>query len=153
MSFENLLSPKAPGLERAEIVRRCEDLLKFSSCHGPDVSLVRELCSPDIVCEFVGDKSRIPYAGRHVGIDTLERIIRSIAVDFEQLGYAIREIIVDGGRIAVRRTVEWRHRGTGCRGLVELADFARFEDGLIVDFIEYRDTITILSMAGEMSAR
>jgi ketosteroid isomerase-like protein len=69
-------------------------------------------------------------------------------VDFEQLDHVIREIIVDGGRVAVRRTVEWRHRGTGRRGLVELADFARFEDGLIVEVIEFRDTITILSMAG-----
>jgi ketosteroid isomerase-like protein len=148
MSFENLLSPKPPGLSRAEIVERCESLLKFPNSHGPDVALVRRLCAPDIVCEFVGDKSRIPYAGRHVGVETLARILCSIAVDFEQLDHVIREIIVDGGRVAVRRTVEWRHRGTGRRGLVELADFARFEDGLIVEVIEFRDTITILSMAG-----
>jgi ketosteroid isomerase-like protein len=148
MSFENLLAPIPPRLERAEIVRRCESLLKFSGFYGPDPSRVRRLCAPDIVCEFIGDRSRIPYAGRHVGIETLVRILRSIAVDFEQLDYEIGEIIVDGGRVAVRRTVEWRHRGTGRRGLVELADFARIENGLIVELVEFRDSIKILSMAG-----
>jgi ketosteroid isomerase-like protein len=148
MSFENLLSPKPPRLDRAEIVQRCESLLKSSTSYGPDVAIMRRLCAPDIVCEFIGDKSRIPYAGRHVGVETLERILRSISVDFEQLDHTTGEIIVDGGRVAVRRTVEWRHRGTGRRGLVELADFARIEDGLIVELIEFRDSITILSMAG-----
>jgi ketosteroid isomerase-like protein len=153
MSFEKLLSPKPPGIDRDEIVRRSEALLNFPNLHGPDVSLVREICSPDIVCEFIGDKSRIPYAGRHAGVETLARILRSIAIDFEQLNHSIQEMIVDGGRVAVRRTVEWRHRGTGRRGLVELADFARFEEGLIVEFVEFRDSITMLSMAGQMGYR
>jgi ketosteroid isomerase-like protein len=153
MSFENLLSPRPPGLDRDEIVRRAEALLNFPNLLGPDVALLRELCSRDIVCEFVGDKSRIPYAGRHVGIDVLERILRSVAIDFEQLNHSIQEVIVDGGRAAARRTVEWRHRGTGRRGLVELADFARFEDGLIVELVEFRDSITMLSIAGETEQR
>jgi len=148
MSFENLLTPRPPGMDRCEIIRRCESLLRFPDLRGPNLMLLRDLCSPDIVCEFVGDKSRIPYAGRHTGVDTLERIIRTIAIDFEQLDQTIWEILVDGGRVASRRTVEWRHRGTGRRGLVELADFARIEDGLIVEIIEFRDSITILSMAG-----
>jgi ketosteroid isomerase-like protein len=148
MSFEKLLSPRLPGIGRDEILRRAKALLSFPNLLGPDISLIRELCSPDIICEFIGDKSRIPYAGRHKGIDTFERILRQIATEFEQLNHSIQEILVDGGRVAVRRTVQWRHRGTGRRGLVELADFARFEDGFIVELVEFRDSITMLSMAG-----
>jgi ketosteroid isomerase-like protein len=148
MAFENLLSPRPPGLDRREIIRRCEAFLTFPDLRGPDPALIRELCSQDVVSEFIGDRMRIPYAGRHVGVETLERIIRTIAIDFEQLDQTIWEILVDGGRVAARRTVEWRHRGTGRRGLVELADFARVEDGLIVELVEFRDSITILSMAG-----
>lgn len=56
------------------------------------------------------------------------------------------EAVIDGGSVAVRRTVEWRHRGTGRRGIVELADFLRFEDGLIVEIVEYRDSVALMRM-------
>lgn len=151
MPFQQLLSQKPPGLNRDEIVDRV-NLLALHASTGHDLDAVRRLCAPDIVCEFVGDKSRISYAGRHVGVETLASILRTINIDFEQLNYALSDMIVDGGRVAVRRTVEWRHRGTGRRGLVELADFARFEHGLMVEFVEYRDSIAILSMQGESDA-
>ena len=84
---------------------------------------MRKYYSPDIVCEFVGHRARIPYAGRHVGVEAVINIVRGINVDFEQLDNALSDILVDGGRLACRRTVQWRHRGTGRRGLVELAEF------------------------------
>lgn len=150
MIFEEFLSARPSGLDREEIVRRVT-LLAFHPSDKNDFRSIRELYSPDVVCEFVGDKSRIPYAGRHVGIEALISIVRSITIDFEQLNHCVTGIIVDGGRVAVRRSVEWRHRGTGRRGRVDLADFARFENGVIVEMVEFRDTITILSMQGEPS--
>lgn len=150
MIFEEFLSARPSGLDREEIVRRVT-LLAMLPSDKKDYQLIRDLYSPDVVCEFIGDKSRIPYAGRHIGIEALINIVRAISIDFEQLNHSISDLIVDGGRIAVRRTVEWRHRGTGRRGSVDLADFARFEDGRIVEMIEFRDSITILSMQGEPS--
>jgi ketosteroid isomerase-like protein len=85
-----------------------------------------------------------------VGVEAVINIVRGINVDFEQLNNELSDILVDGGRLACRRTVKWRHRGTGRRGLVELAEFVRFEDGLIVELIEYRDSVTILEMQGEL---
>ena len=35
----------------------------------------------------------------------------------------------------------------------DLADFVRFEDGLIVELIEFRDSVTLLEMQGEMGPR
>jgi ketosteroid isomerase-like protein len=150
MLFEKLLSNGSPGLSRDEIVRRVKILAAKPSPEN-DFRAIRDLFSADVVCEFVGDKSRISYAGRHVGVDALIAIIRNIVTDFEQLNHSISEIIVDGGRVAIRRSVEWRHRGTGRRGRVDLADFVRFEDGLIVEMVEFRDSIAILSMQGEPS--
>lgn len=144
-SFEALLTPRDPGLDRGEIKRRLVELGNFSS-RGPDVALFEKVCAPDIVCEFVGDRTSISYAGRHRGRETLVNIIRTIGVDFEQLGHATPEVIVDGGWAAARRTVEWRHYGTGRRGLVELADFVRFEGGLIVELVEFRDSVALLQM-------
>lgn len=144
-TFEEMLAPRASGLERDEIARRLSAMSNFSS-RGPDVALLREMCAPHVVCEFVGDRTSISYAGRHQGIEALVNIIRTIGVDFEQLGHAMPEVVIDGAGAAVRRTVEWRHRGTGRRGLVELADFVRFEDGLIVEVVEFRDSVALLQM-------
>jgi len=143
--FEQMLSPRDPGLDRDEIARRMIELGNFSG-RGPSVAMFREFCAPDVICEFVGDRTSISYAGRHRGIEALANIIRAIGVEFEQLGQAMPEVIVDGDWAAVRRTVEWRHRGAGRLGLVELADFARFQNGLIVEIVEFRDSVALLQM-------
>ncbi|WP_051134350.1 nuclear transport factor 2 family protein [Methylocystis sp. ATCC 49242] len=144
-NFEEMLAPGDPGLDRDEIARRMIELGNFSE-RGPSVALFREFCAPDVVCEFVGDRASISYAGRHRGMEALANIIRTIGVEFEQLGHAMPEVVVDGDCAAVRRTVEWRHRGTGRLGLVELADFARFRKGLIVEIVEFRDSVALLQM-------
>lgn len=144
-TFEEMLEPRDPGLSRDEMARRLVELGNFPRS-GPDVGLFRQYCAADVVTEFVGDRATISYAGRHRGIETLVNIVRTIGVDFEQFGSAMPEVVVDGGSAAVRRTVEWRHRGTGRRGLVELADFVRFENGFIVEFVEFRDSVALLQM-------
>lgn len=142
----------SPGLDREEMERRARKLVAFSSS-GPEVGVIEQYCSPDILCDFIGDRARIPYAGRHVGIDALLNIVRAVAVDFEQSNCEISEILIDEDRVAGRRSVEWRHRGTGCCGLVDLANFLRFEDGMIVELIEFRDTVSLLEMRGEWDSR
>ncbi len=144
-SFDELLRPPPPGLSRDEMARRMMDIGSFSQ-QGPDVALFQRYCAPDVICEFVGKRSAISYAGRHRGIEALAHIVRSIAVDFEQVGSATPEMVIEDGAVATRRTVEWRHRGTGRRGIVELADFVRFEHGLIVELVEFRDSVALLQM-------
>ncbi|OAI26733.1 hypothetical protein A1351_14325 [Methylosinus sp. R-45379] len=148
--IEELFTHRPPGLERDEIRRRL-DLLASQPAENGDFSVIHELFSPDVVCEFVGDKTRIPYAGRHTGIDALLNILRAINVDFCQSEPMIDDVVIDGGRVALRRSVRWRHRGTGLEGRVDLADFVRFEHGLIVELIEFRDSISILNIQGEPS--
>ena len=80
-------------------------------------------------------------------------MVKAINVDFEQQDFSLSDILVDGDALACRRTVEWRHRGTGRRGIVELAEFVRFENGKIVELVEYRDSVTILEMQGDLEAR
>lgn len=146
-SLEELMRAPEPGLDREEMVRRMMEVGSFS-CQGPDVALFGQYCSPDVVCEFVGDRSKIFYAGRHRGIDALANIIRTVGMEFEQVGSTAPEMIVDGGALAIRRSVEWRHRGTGRRGVVDLANFVRFEEGRIVELVEFRDNVALLQMQG-----
>ena len=143
-SLDDILNPRSPGLARDEMARRLIAMGSFS--RSPDIALMRELCSPDVVCEFVGDRTTVSHAGRHRGVEALINIVRSIEVEFEQLGTAMPEVIVDGGAAAARRIVEWRHRGTGRCGQVQLADFVRFEDGRIVEIVEFRDSMALLQM-------
>lgn len=144
-SLNDILNPPGPGLSRDEMARRLIAMGNFS-WGGPDIALIREMCSPDVVCEFVGDRTTISHAGRYRGVDALINIVRGIGVEFEQLSHVTPEVIIDAAAAAGRRTVEWRHRGTGRRGLVELADFVRFEEGRIVEIVEFRDSIALLEM-------
>jgi ketosteroid isomerase-like protein len=148
-SYGDLLARGSPGLDHDEIERRARQLVTFPST-GPEINTIQEFCSPDIICDFVGDSTRLPYAGRHVGIDALINIVRAVAVDFEQLQCEISEILIEEGRVAGRRKVKWRHRGTGRSGWVELANFVRFEDGMIIELVEFRDSVTLLEMQGEI---
>jgi ketosteroid isomerase-like protein len=143
--FENMLTPRSPGLSRDEMERRARELVSFQ--HGaPDTKLVREWCAPDIFSEFVGDRTRLPYAGRHCGVETMLAIIHALRIDFEQQTIAIPEILIEDSQVAGRRRVRWRHRGTGRRGMSEIADFVRFDDGLIVELIEFRDSVSLMQM-------
>jgi len=149
----DILSPPDSGLTRAEMVDCVQQLANYLTPRGPDYELLRRHYAPDIVCEFVGDRTRIPYAGRHVGVEAIVSVVRAINVDFEQLGFSLSDILVDRDALACRRTVEWRHRGTGRRGVVELAEFVRFAKGGIVELVEYRDSMKILEMQGDLEAR
>ncbi len=145
----NLLAETLPGASREEIGYRARQLVAFPS-NGPEIGAIQKLCAPDIVCDFVGDRARIPYAGKHVGIDALINVVRAVAIDFEQSRCDINAILIENGHVAGRRQVEWRHRGTGRRGVVDLANFLRFENGMIVELIEFRDSITLLEMQGKI---
>lgn len=146
-SIESMFGLPEPCLSREQMARRVMELGSFSR-EGPDIDLIRRYCAPNVVSEFVGDRSVISYAGRHLGVDVLTNIIHSINIDFEQVGSATPEMVVDGTGVAARRTVEWRHRGTGRRGVGELADFVRFENGLIIEVVEFRDSVALLQMQG-----
>lgn len=145
-SLDEILTPKPAGLDRDEMLTIGKALANLPTRQGPDLALIEKYCAPNVVCEFVGDRKRISYAGRHVGIEALTRIARAIATEFEQLSYEISDLVIDDGRVALRRSVEWRHRGTGRHGRVELAEFVKFELGRIVEIIEFRDSVTIIAM-------
>ncbi len=144
-SFETLLTPRPPGLHRDEMERRARRLLGLET-GSPELDLVRRWCAPDIVCDFAGDRARLPYAGRHTGLEALLGIIHAVNVDFEQRALGMSGILIEDGRAACWRQVEWRHRGTGRAGVCELADFIRFDSGLIIEFIEVRDTVSLVRM-------
>jgi ketosteroid isomerase-like protein len=91
----DVMGDRCPGLPREDIARCARALVTFPMT-GPEIGLIRDFCSPDIVCDFVGDPARIPYAGRHAGVEALINIVRAVAVDFEQTRCDVAEMLVDG---------------------------------------------------------
>ena len=104
--FANLLTPPEPGLTREEMIDCVQKVAGYQTPRGPDLELLRRHYSHDIVCEFVGDRTRIPYAGRHFGVEAIVSVVKAINVDFEQLDFSLSDILVDGDALACRRTVE-----------------------------------------------
>lgn len=144
-SLEALLAPRPSGLPRDEMERRARRLLELKT-GSPAPDLIRKWCAPDIVCEFAGDRARLPYAGRHTGREALAGIIQAMHVDFERRSLGLSKMLIEDDSAACWRQVAWRHRGTGRAGVCELADFIRFENGLIVELIEFRDTVSLVHM-------
>jgi len=148
-TFDAILQPPPPGLERGEIVARAHRIAAAHAAPEANSDVFRQYFSPDVVCDFVGDPSRLYYAGKRVGLAAMFDLICAAAVDFEQLRFSLSDIAVEGGWFACRRTVEWRHRGTGKQRCVEFADFLKFENGQIVEVVEFRDTATMVRMQSD----
>jgi ketosteroid isomerase-like protein len=69
-----------------------------------------------------------------------------IVIQFEDLGSIVHDLVIDGNQVAIRRTVKLRHRGTGKVGEVDVADFVRFRDGLVVEFTEVADSMALAQL-------
>jgi ketosteroid isomerase-like protein len=76
VSFDHLLTPVPSGLDREEMADRLRRLAAFAA-DGPDEALMRAWCSPNVVSDFIGDRARLPYAGRHRGVEAMIGIIRA----------------------------------------------------------------------------
>ncbi len=70
-----------------------------------------------------------------------------IAVQFENLGSVVHDLVIDGDRVAMRRTSIIRNRGTGSSAEVDIADFIRFRDGLVVELTEIADSVALARLS------
>jgi ketosteroid isomerase-like protein len=75
-------------------------------------------------------------------------MLAEIDMRYENLGSVIHEFMIDGEQVALHRTATIRNRGTGATMDVDICNFARFRDGLIVEFSEYPDTAAIARLEG-----
>jgi uncharacterized protein len=99
--------------------------------------------SDDVVFELIGNWSIFPNARRARGKDAWTRALATIYTELENLGSTLHEVAIDGECVALRRTTRLRNYGTGRVGDVEIADFLRFRDGLVVEVTEIVDSLAI----------
>jgi ketosteroid isomerase-like protein len=134
------LDASAP-VDREFIEARLRRLMEMRAAN--DHRGMLEYVAEDIVFDVRGNWTVFPFAGPVKGKDMVARALMSIATQFENLGSTVKEIVIDGDRVAIRRTACIRHRGTSKTAYVDFADFIRFRDGLVIEFAEIADSVVL----------
>ena len=107
-----------------------------------DIPGMMKYAAPDIV--FKGGSWRtFPLHMACAGWDACGEMGKAVNVAYENLGSTINTLLIDGDMVAVHRTAQIRNRGTGATVAVDICNFLRFRDGLVVEFSEYPDTAAI----------
>jgi ketosteroid isomerase-like protein len=104
-----------------------------------DLAAMLEYAAPDIKIH-VGSWRGYPFHAARSGKEDVAELGRAVIVAYENLGSTINELLIDGDSVALHRTARIRNRGTGKTIEVEICDFLKFRDGLVVEFREYPDT-------------
>jgi ketosteroid isomerase-like protein len=100
----------------------------------------------DIVYNVSGNWMALPFVGQVKGKANMARALVSIATQFENLGSEIHDLLIEGERVALRRTSRVRHRGTNRVADVAIVDFLRFRDGLVIELSEVTDSLKLTQL-------
>lgn len=73
------------------------------------------------------------------------RYFAELAQDWEMVHYTVDEFIAEGDRVVMLGSCGWRARATGKIVSTPKADFIRFRDGKVVEFIEFYDTAAAIA--------
>ncbi|HMN71974.1 MAG TPA: nuclear transport factor 2 family protein [Rhodoblastus sp.] len=125
------------SLDRAT-VERCIHRLIALRADG-DVDGLVAFAAPDIVFKTGIGRSH-PFHAEYRGAEACAKLVRDVNVCYENLGSRLNRLLIDGDQVALHRTTRIRNRGTGRAVDVDMWNFVRFRDGLIVEFAEYPDT-------------
>jgi ketosteroid isomerase-like protein len=132
------------GLDREMIEHRLRTI--FERRAQGDVPGILEYAAEDIVYSARGNWTLYPFARSVRGKDAVRQILAAIEMMYENYGSTIHELVIDGDRAALHRTSHLHNRGTGALVSIDVCDFARFRDGLIVEFAEYPDSAALMRM-------
>jgi len=130
------------SVDRELLETRVHDYFELLAV-GADLVRLMEFFAEEVDFELVGNWSIFPQSGRLRGKDVLAQALIRIYTNVENLGSRLHDLVIDGDRVALRRTTRLRSYGTGRVGDVMIADFLRIRDGLVVEFTEVVDSLAI----------
>ncbi len=108
-----------------------------------------ELFNDDAVVHILGAPTDRHYAGVHRGLEEIRWLLRMFTTDIHRRKQTILNVIIDGDSFAVRRSVEFRHRGTSMSVKTEIAWLVRLREGKIAEAYEFADTALISRLGGD----
>jgi ketosteroid isomerase-like protein len=103
---------------------------------------------PEGAFTLMGNKGALELAGSLQGHPTLHAGFTQLTAGFGFEGREILAELVDGDRVAVHCRVNARYHPTGKTVSTEILDLFKFQDGKIVELIEFADTAQIKAMIG-----
>lgn len=118
----------------ADMVRKLFDLRAKGDVEG-----ILEWFAPDFTYKACGEWTRPPYVPCQCDRETFAQSLRLVNVEYEELGSEIHELLIDGDRVAVHRTIRMRNRGAGAAVDLDEWDCFRFRERLVAEFAAYVD--------------
>lgn len=103
----------------------------------------------DAVFTVIGQIYDYLFSGVYRGKDNILDLLRRIDAEIEMTDHKILNLVVDGDRAGLRRSVRIRHRGTAASRPLIVANFVAVRDGRIAELYEYVDTVWLKQMSGD----
>jgi ketosteroid isomerase-like protein len=135
-------------LDRAVLEERVR--AHFAALGRGDVRSVLTGMAESVVYEVTGAWDVYPRHARREGLEATKQMLLHLNREFETLQSALQDILIDGEKVATRRVVRLRHRGTNAVGDVTIMGFLRFRDGLLIEVADYPDTAVIERLTGRI---
>ena len=105
-----------------------------------DVPALIDYVAEDVFDNVQGDWTIYPFSRPVRGKKVFAQALAMVNAMYENLGSTIHELVIDGDRAALHRTSKMRNRGTGGVHSIDVCNFIRFRDGLVIEFSEYPDS-------------
>ena len=103
----------------------------------------------DAVFYVLGRLCDYSVSGVFRGREQILGHFRRIDSEVECSERKIFNIVVEGDKVGVRRSVVVRHHGTAAVSQLIFADFVKFRDSKIVEVFEYADTAWLKRLSGD----
>src|ERR1700733_5230984 len=101
---------------------------------------------PEAVFTLVGDKQALSVTGSALGHSAVKEGMDKFISTFEFVERHILSELVEGDRAVVHSRITVRFRPKNSEHKTEVLDLLRFEDGKIIELIEFADTALIGKM-------
>lgn len=106
---------------------------------------------PEAVFTLVGDKKALEVAGSVQGHDGLREALGGFIATFQFVERQILSELVEGNRAAVQSRLVVRYNPTNTIRTTECLDLLKFQDGKIIELVEFADTALIRDMMSGVS--
>jgi hypothetical protein len=105
-----------------------------------------DLLHDDVQLRSLADGAEgLEFSGARHSRTEVERYLEQVSSDWEMQYYTVRHFVAQGDRVAVLGECSWKNRKTGKILVTPKADFWRFRDGKVVEFVEFYDTAKALA--------
>jgi uncharacterized protein len=132
--------------KNTEILR--EAYARWNSTRGGSVEYWLNLMSEDVQIRSVATELRtLAYPEMSRGKPNARAYLEGLLANWEMLEFVTKEFIAQGDRVVALSSIVFRNKATGKIVESEKADIFKFQDGKIIDLLEFFDTARTASAA------